>query len=67
MRLLAPAYEQPETADCQMWCDPRNGSSESFRKALADLGAKSGHPELAEVPWALGGTAAVVTGRGEWS
>ena len=24
--LLAPSYEQPDKADCQMWCDPRNGS-----------------------------------------
>ena len=23
--LLAPSYEQPDKADCQMWCDPRNG------------------------------------------
>ena len=23
--LLSPAYEQPDKADCQMWCDPRNG------------------------------------------
>ena len=23
--LMAPAYEQPEKADYQMWCDPRNG------------------------------------------
>ena len=46
--LLAPAYEQPEKADCQMWCDPRNGSDAAFQKCLVDLGAKSGHPELAE-------------------
>ena len=36
--LLAPSYEQPEKADCQMWCDPRNGSDEAFRKCLVDLG-----------------------------
>ena len=36
--LLAPSYEQPEKADCQMWCDPRNGSSAAFRKGLVDLG-----------------------------
>ena len=23
--LMAPAYVQPERADCQLWCDPRNG------------------------------------------
>ncbi|MCA8989445.1 MAG: hypothetical protein KDA78_17475, partial [Planctomycetaceae bacterium] len=30
--LLSPSYEQPQEADCQMWCDPRNGSSASFQK-----------------------------------
>lgn len=60
--LLAPSYEQPEKADCQMWCDPRNGSDKAFQKALVDLGAKSGHPELAKVPWALWGH----SGGGHW-
>src|SRR6478736_7195267 len=35
--LLAPCYEQPEKADCQLWCDPRNGSSVAFQRALVDL------------------------------
>jgi hypothetical protein len=61
--LLAPAYEQPEKADCQMWCDPRNGSSAAFQKSLVDLGAKSGHPELAKIPWALWGH----SGGGHWA
>jgi pimeloyl-ACP methyl ester carboxylesterase len=61
--LLAPAYEQPEKADCQMWCDPRNGSATAFQKCLVDLGAKSGHPELAKVPWALWGH----SGGGHWA
>ena len=61
--LLAPAYEQPEKADCQMWCDPRNGSGAAFQKCLVDLGAKSGHPELAKVPWALWGH----SGGGHWA
>jgi poly(3-hydroxybutyrate) depolymerase len=61
--LLAPSYEQPEKADCQMWCDPRNGSDAAFRKCLADLGAKSGHPELAKAPWALWGH----SGGGHWA
>jgi pimeloyl-ACP methyl ester carboxylesterase len=61
--LLSPAYEQPEKADYQMWCDPRNGSDAAFRKGLADLGAKSGHPELAKVPWALWGH----SGGGHWA
>ena len=61
--LLAPSYEQPEKADCQMWCDPRNGSGAAFQKCLVDLGAKSGHPELAKVPWALWGH----SGGGHWA
>lgn len=61
--LLAPSYEQPDKADCQMWCDPRNGSSDAFQKCLVDLGAMSGHPELATVPWALWGH----SGGGHWA
>jgi pimeloyl-ACP methyl ester carboxylesterase len=61
--LMAPAYEQPEKADCQMWCDPRNGSAAAFQKSLADLGAQSGHPELAKVPWVLWGH----SGGGHWA
>lgn len=61
--LLSPAYEQPEKADCQMWCDPRNGSGAAFEKALGDLGKASGHPELAIVPWALWGH----SGGGHWA
>lgn len=61
--LLAPAYEQPEKADCQMWCDPRNGSDAAFQRCLVDLGKASGHPELATVPWALWGH----SGGGHWS
>ena len=61
--LLAPSYEQPEKAECQMWCDPRNGSSEAFQRCLVDLGAQSGHPELAKVPWALWGH----SGGGHWA
>ncbi|MDF1754857.1 MAG: hypothetical protein P1U89_18870 [Verrucomicrobiales bacterium] len=61
--LLAPSYEQPQKADCQMWCDPRNGSDAAFQKSLTDLGAKSGHLELATVPWALWGH----SGGGHWA
>jgi pimeloyl-ACP methyl ester carboxylesterase len=61
--LLAPVYEQSEKADCQMWCDPRNGSGAAFQKALVDLGANSRHPELASVPWALWGH----SGGGHWA
>jgi pimeloyl-ACP methyl ester carboxylesterase len=61
--LMGPSYEQPDKADCQMWCDPRNGSDAAFQKALVDLGAKSGHPELSKVPWALWGH----SGGGHWA
>jgi len=61
--LLSPSYEQPEKADCQMWCDPRNGSDAAFQKCLVDLGEKSGHPELGKVPWALWGH----SGGGHWA
>jgi hypothetical protein len=61
--LLGPSYEQPEKAECQMWCDPRNGSDAAFQKALADLGKLSGHPELARVPWAVWGH----SGGGHWA
>ena len=53
--LLVPSYEQPQDTDCQRWCDARNGSDAAFQRALVDLGAASGHPELADVPWALWG------------
>ena len=61
--LLSPSYEQPDKANCQLWCDPRNGSDTAFQKALAALGAKSGHLELATVPWALWGH----SGGGHWA
>lgn len=60
--LLSPSYEQPPEADCQLWCDPRNGSGEAFLRALGELGALAGRPELAEVPWALWGH----SGGGHW-
>ena len=53
--LLGPSYEQPEKANCGLWCDPRNGSEKKFLQALGELAAQSGHPELATVPWALWG------------
>jgi pimeloyl-ACP methyl ester carboxylesterase len=61
--LLAPSYEQPGKADCQKWCDPRNGSDAAFQRCLVDLGSKSDHPELPTVPWALWGH----SGGGHWA
>ena len=60
--LLSPSYEQPSSEPCVNWCDPRNGSEETFIKALSDLGEKTSHPELASVPWALWGH----SGGGYW-
>ncbi|MFN6127367.1 MAG: hypothetical protein ACK57G_15270 [Planctomycetota bacterium] len=61
--LLSPAYEQPQKEDCQMWCDPRNGSDRAFQQCLVDFAAMTGHPELSQVPWALWGH----SGGGHWA
>lgn len=61
--LLAASYEQPFDAECTLWCDPRNGSDETFQTSLRDLGEASGHPELPEVPWAIWGH----SGGGHWT
>ncbi|MDZ4683721.1 MAG: hypothetical protein SH850_01450 [Planctomycetaceae bacterium] len=61
--LMSPVYEQPEQANCQLWCDPRHGSDAAFQKALTELGAVSGHAELATVPWAIWGH----SGGGHWA
>ena len=61
--LISPVYEQPDKANCQLWCDPRNGSDAAFQKSLTELGAKSSHPELATVPWAIWGH----SGGGHWA
>ncbi len=61
--LMGPSYEQPDKADCQKWCDPRQGSDAAFQRSLADLGKMSGHPELTAVPWALWGH----SGGGHWA
>ena len=47
----------------ELWFDPRRGSEKTFLKGLADFAAKSGHPEIAKVPWALWGH----SGGGIWS
>ena len=61
--LMSPTYEQPEKANCQLWCDPRNGSDTTFQRSLTELGTMSGHAELANVPWALWGH----SGGGHWA
>lgn len=47
----------------ELWFDPRRGSEKTFLKALGDFAAKSGHPEVDKVPWALWGH----SGGGIWS
>jgi len=47
----------------ELWFDPRRGSEKTFLKALTDFAAKSGHPEIDKVPWALWGH----SGGGIWS
>jgi pimeloyl-ACP methyl ester carboxylesterase len=67
--LLGPSYHvQNEKIDIspgasELWFDPRRGSEKTFLKALGDLAAKSGHPEIETVPWALWGH----SGGGIWS
>lgn len=61
--LLGPSYHQSEQQNCRLWCDPRNGSHKTFVQSLTDLAGKSGHPELAKVPWCLWGH----SGGGYWA
>ena len=61
--LLGPCYHVLNDGDLgpagsEYWFDPRLGSDAAFQRALQDLGAKCGHPELATVPWALWGHSA---------
>ena len=48
--LLGPVIGEPEKANCRMWCDPRNGSDQTYLRALADLAKQTGHPEVATAP-----------------
>jgi pimeloyl-ACP methyl ester carboxylesterase len=61
--LLGPSYQQPEGANCALWCDPRHGSGRTFERALVALAEKSSHPELTRVPWALWGH----SGGAQWA
>ena len=61
--LMSPVYEQPEKANCQLWCDPCNGSDAVFQRSLKVLGLQSGHSELSSVPWAVWGH----SGGGHWA
>ena len=59
--LMAVSYRQDDFA-CEMWCDPRNGSAQSFLDALEYFADYTGHEELTRVPWALWGH----SGGGHW-
>ena len=59
--LIAVSYRQGDLA-CELWCDPRNGSAQSFLDALDYFAEVSGRPELTRVPWALWGH----SGGGQW-
>lgn len=61
--LLGPSYRQQEGQNCRLWCDPRNGSRDTFLRSLQEVGQASGHPELAEIPWCLWGH----SGGGFWA
>jgi hypothetical protein len=52
--LMAVSYRQEDFA-CEAWCDPRNGSAQSFFDALEYFAGLTGHEELARIPWALWG------------
>lgn len=52
---LGPSYHQEDGQNCRNWCDPRNGSSKTFLRALDDFAAAAKHPELKTVPWCLWG------------
>ena len=67
--LLSPSYKvknqmtDDSPGGSQLWFDPQRGSEKTFLAALKDLGAQSGHPELATTPWVLWGH----SGGGIWS
>jgi hypothetical protein len=61
--LLGPSYHQQDGQNCQLWCDPRNGSERTFLRALRDFAERAGRPEIAEAPWCLWGH----SGGGTWA
>lgn len=61
--LLGPSYHQPEKENCRLWCDPRNGSSKTFLRALAEIAKQSNHAEIETAPWCLWGH----SGGGYWA
>jgi pimeloyl-ACP methyl ester carboxylesterase len=67
--LLGPSYHvlnekiDLSPGGSELWFDPRKGSEKTFLRALTEFAAKSGHPELENVPWVLWGH----SGGGIWA
>ena len=67
--LLGPSYHVLNDAidltpgGAELWFDPRLGSDRVFLRALDEFAAKSGHAEIATVPWCLWGH----SGGGIWA
>ena len=61
--LLGPSYQQEDGQNCRLLVRPAQRLAQAFLQALDDLAAKSGHPELATVPWCLWGH----SGGGFWA
>jgi hypothetical protein len=67
--LLGPSYRVLNDAidltpgGAELWFDPRQGSDRVFLRALDDFAEKSGHGEIASVPWCLWGH----SGGGIWA
>ena len=67
--LLGPSYRVLNNAidltpgGSELWFDPRQGSDKIFLRALDEFAAKSGHAEIATVPWCLWGH----SGGGIWA
>src|SRR6201987_546328 len=67
--LLGPSYRVLNDAidltpgGAELWFDPRQGSERVFLRALDEFATKSGHAEIATVPWCLWGH----SGGGIWA
>jgi hypothetical protein len=67
--LLGPSYRVLNDAidltpgGAELWFDPRQGSDRAFLRALDEFAVKSGHAEIASVPWCLWGH----SGGGIWA
>jgi pimeloyl-ACP methyl ester carboxylesterase len=61
--LMGSSYQAPDGTNCRLWCDPRNGSEQTFLRSLADFASATQHAELTQVPWCLWGH----SGGGFWA